>query len=69
MNNLPQYPIILFIFINLKLRDYYYSLDLLCQDLNINKEELIKKLANAGFEYNIDNNKFRDYKLNCVKQQ
>lgn len=58
MNNLPQDPIILFGFINLKLRDYYDSLDFLCQDLNINKEELINKLANAGFEYNIDNNKF-----------
>ena len=58
MNNLPQDPIILFSFINLKLRDYYDSLDFLCQDLNINKEELINKLANAGFEYNIENNKF-----------
>ena len=45
-------------FINMKLRDSYSSLDLLCEDLNLNKDDLIQTLANAGFEYNQSTNKF-----------
>lgn len=55
---LPQDPMMLMSFINMKLRDSYSSLDLLCEDLNLNKEELIQTLANAGFEYNQSTNKF-----------
>ncbi len=56
--SIPNDPIILFSFINTKLRDHYPSLDLLCDDLEINKEDLIKKLGEAGFEYNEELNKF-----------
>ena len=55
---LPQDPMMLMSFINMKLRDSYTSLDLLCEDLDLNKEELIQTLANAGFEYNLSTNKF-----------
>ena len=55
---LPQDPMMLMSFINMKLRDSYNSLDLLCEDLNLNKEELIETLTNAGFEYNPSANKF-----------
>lgn len=55
---LPQDPMMLMSFINMKLRDSYSSLDLLCEDLNLNKDELIQTLANAGFEYNQSTNKF-----------
>lgn len=55
---LPEDPMMLMSFINMKLRDSYNSLDLLCEDLNLNKEELIQTLANAGFEYNPAANKF-----------
>ena len=41
-----------------KLRDNYESLDHLCDDMNINKQELCQKLAEAGFEYNETTNKF-----------
>ena len=58
MQNLPQDPMMLFSVINMKLRDYYRSLDELCEDMNINKEELIQKLAAFGFEYSEENNKF-----------
>ena len=44
MQNLPQDPMMLFSVINMKLRDYYRSLDELCEDMNIDKEELIQKL-------------------------
>ncbi len=55
---LPQDPMILFSFINTKLRDNYSSLDLLCEDLHIDKQQLLDKLHDAGFEYNAEQNKF-----------
>jgi hypothetical protein len=58
MSTFPTDPFVLFSWVNLKLRDFYPSLDALCDDLEINKEELIKKLADAGFEYNENANKF-----------
>ena len=58
MQNLPQDPMMLFSVINMKLRDYYRSLDELCEDMNIDKQELIEKLAAFGFEYSEENNKF-----------
>ena len=56
--DLPQDPMMLFSVINMKLRDFYPSLDALCEDLNVDKEELIQKLAAFGFEYSEENNKF-----------
>lgn len=44
--------------VNLKLRDFYSNLDELCGDMNIDKNELCKKLSEAGFEYSEENNKF-----------
>ncbi len=58
MMDLPQDPMMLFSVINMKLRDCYSSLDELCEDMNINKEELIEKLSIYGFEYSEENNKF-----------
>ena len=58
MQNLPQDPMMLFSVINMKLRDYYRSLDELCEDMNVDKEELIQKLAAFGFEYSEEHNKF-----------
>jgi len=58
MNNLPNDPIILLSVINTKLRDMYSSLDLLCDDLNEDKDEIINKLSNVGFEYDHIQNRF-----------
>ena len=58
MENLPQDPFILFSYSNTKLRDNYSSLDVLCEDLNIDKDELIKKLATIGMTYDAILNKF-----------
>ena len=55
---LPEDPMMLFSFINMKLRDCYSSLDELCDDMNVNKEMLVQKLKSAGFEYSQENNKF-----------
>lgn len=55
---LPNDPMMLLSVINMKLRDAYPSLDALCEDMDIDKAELVGKLAQAGFEYNPDANKF-----------
>ncbi len=55
---LPNDPIILLSVINTKLRDYYSSLDALCEDLNVDKEELIKKLSLIGYVYKPERNQF-----------
>ena len=57
-DNLPNDPILLLSVINMKLRDFYKDLDMLCQDLNINKEELIEKLADIDYEYDTNKNQF-----------
>lgn len=58
MENLPTDPFMLLSYINMKLRDEYASLDELCSSLDIDKEELTKRLAAAGFEYDKTHNKF-----------
>ncbi len=55
---LPKDPMMLYSFVNMKLRDFYPSLDALCNDLHVNKQELIQTLAKAGFEYSAEHNKF-----------
>ncbi len=49
---------ILFSFVNTKLRDIYPSLDALCEDMHVSKKELLDKLGAVGFEYNPEQNKF-----------
>ncbi len=58
MQQLPNNPAILLSVINMKLRDAYCSLDALCEDLDISKDELVRKMQEAGFEYNPTANKF-----------
>lgn len=55
---LPKDPMMLFSLINMKLRDFYPSLDALCEDLNVNKNDIIDRLKEVGFEYNPEQNKF-----------
>lgn len=58
MTDLPKDPMMLLGAVNMKLRDYYPTLDALCEDLGIDKAELVKILAEAGFEYSEEHNKF-----------
>jgi len=58
MGNIPQDPMMLISFINMKLRDFYPSLDALCEDLEISREELEERLGKAGFEYSEENRRF-----------
>lgn len=56
--DLPTDPQMLLSVINMKLRDEYSSLDALCDDMDIDKADLVSRLATAGFEYNPTANKF-----------
>ena len=58
MADFPKDPIMLMSWTNMKLRDYYSSLDQLCDDLEIDRKELEKTLESAGFTYNETQNKF-----------
>jgi hypothetical protein len=56
--NLPSDPFMLLSVVNMKLRDFYSSLDELCDDLGENRQHLEKTLNDAGFEYDEEHNKF-----------
>ena len=58
MLELPKDPMMLMSVINMKLRDFYSDLDALCEDLDIDRNELEKTLSAAGFEYSKELNKF-----------
>lgn len=55
---IPKDPVILLSFINLKLRDYYPNLKALCDDLQVDEQEIIKKLAVIDYHYNEERNQF-----------
>lgn len=55
---LPNDPVILFSVINTKLRDYYKNLDELCDDLQIDKNDIINKISGIGYEYDEQLNQF-----------
>ena len=55
---IPNDPAMLLSFVNLKLRDDYRSLDEMCDDLSIDREELIKKLSSIDYEYDETTNQF-----------
>ena len=58
MLELPKDPMMLMSVINMKLRDFYSDLDALCEDLDIDRNDLENTLSAAGFEYNKELNKF-----------
>lgn len=55
---IPKDPAMLLSFVNLKLRDYYGSLDALCDDLDTDKEELTERLAAIDYHYDEEKNRF-----------
>ena len=52
MTYYPKDPAMLMSWINLKLRDFYGDLNELCNDLEIDKDDVISILEQAGYEYN-----------------
>lgn len=58
MNKLPSNPNILLSLVNTKLRDFYSSLDSLCDDLDENIDEINEILNSIDYIYSEELNKF-----------
>lgn len=55
---LPKDPMLLVSVVNTKLRDYYPNLDMLCEEMQLEKESLTAKLAEIDYEYDPVQNRF-----------
>lgn len=55
---MPKDPVMLLSFINLKLRDFYGSLDAFCDDCDVSKQEITEKLEAIGYRYDEGRNQF-----------
>ena len=55
---LPRDPVMLLSVVNTKLRDYYSTLDVLCEDMQVDKQELIGKLEMIDYTYDAGSNHF-----------
>ena len=55
---LPSDPIMLLSVVNLKLRDFYPSLDALCDDMDAGRDALCKALSAVGYAYDAARNQF-----------
>jgi len=56
---IPKDPEMLYSIINMKLRDKYSSLEDLCYDEDVDKNEIETILNGAGYFYNEENNCFK----------
>ena len=54
----PKDPVMLSSFVNMKLRDYYPTLEAMCEDLNIDANDLSAQLAVIDYHYDAEHNKF-----------
>ena len=57
-NGLPKDPMLLLSVVNTKLRDYYHNLDALCDDMNVEKEEIVNTLNTIDYEYDENRHQF-----------
>ena len=55
---LPNDPVMLLSYVNLKLRDYYASLDAMCEDLDVSEADIVNKLQKIGYAYDEERNQF-----------
>ncbi len=55
---IPNDPAILLSFVNTKLRDFYGSLDEMCSDMELDRQDIEKKLLSIGYKYKEERNQF-----------
>ena len=55
---IPKDPVMLLSFANMKLRDFYSSLDDMCEDLQLDRKELEKKLGAIDYANDENVNQF-----------
>ena len=56
--DIPNDPAMLLGFVNLKLRDFYNSLDQMCDDMQLSRREIEEKLATIDYVYDEKTNSF-----------
>ena len=56
--NIPADPMLLVSYLNTKLRDFYVTLDSLCEDMELDKETLLETCNSIDFQYDETLNKF-----------
>lgn len=55
---IPRDPAMLLSYVNLKLRDFYGNLDALCEDMELDRQELVEKLETIDYRYDEEKNQF-----------
>ena len=55
---LPKDPVMLLSVVNTKLRDYYTSLDALCEDMQTEIQKIIDTLKGIDYEYDESRHQF-----------
>ncbi len=55
---LPRDPVMLLSTVNMKLRDFYPTLDALCEDMEVDRKELTDTLKGINYEYDETKNQF-----------
>ena len=55
---LPGDPVILLSVVNTKLKDFYPSLEALCEDMQADQNEITEKLKRIDYEYDAVRNQF-----------
>lgn len=55
---IPKDPVMLLSYVNTQLRDFYSSLEALCEDKGLDREGLVEKLASIEYEYDGESNQF-----------
>ena len=58
LTGLPKDPILLLSVVITKMRDYYPSLDALCDDMDVSREVLEEKLGMIDYRYDAEKNQF-----------
>ena len=56
--NIPNDPVMLLSFVNTQLRDFFTTLDLFCENFNVNRSELEAKLKSIDYEYDAATKQF-----------
>ena len=55
---IPNDPVMLLSFVNMKLRDKYASINDMCEDLDISSTEIVEKLAKIDYHYDVEKKQF-----------
>ena len=55
---IPNDPVMLLSYINLKLRDFYPNLEALCEDMGEDRQKIVDKLSQIDYHYDEAKNQF-----------